>query len=239
MDIAKIIDYTLVKPQEPLGSYTELCRNAIRYKINTVCVNSFHVPLVSNLLHSYIHTDMNLDIKIASTIGFPFGTSSIESKVEEMKQAFNDGATEFDFVLNLSAAKTHDWLRIQHEFESLRKTIPTWLNYFHPTLKVILEVGMLTDDEIKKASELAIETGMDFLKTSTGINVELAPIKTAEYVKMLKDFSKGSKIKVKASGYIKTLQDFNMMLEAGADRIGVSRAVQILDELLNNGQTQR
>jgi len=232
MDIAKVIDYTLLKPQEPLGSYTELVRNAIKYQVGTVCVNSFHVPLVSSLLHSYIHTDTNLNINVASTIGFPFGTSSIESKVAEMQQAFNDGAVEFDVVINLSAVKTHDWLRVKHELEALRSAVPDFINKFHPTLKIILEVGMLTDDEIKKASELCIETNCDFLKTSTGINVELAPAKTAEYVRMLKDFSKGSKIKVKASGYIKTLSDFNMMLDAGADRIGVSRTVQILEEFL-------
>lgn len=230
MNINKIIDHTLLKPDTPLGEYTQLVRDAIKYKISTLVVSSFHTPLVSNLLHSYIHTDMNLDIKVATTIGFPSGICNIESKVEEMKQAFNDGAVEFDTVINLSAVKTGDWLRVQHELEALRAAVPDWLDKFHPILKVILEVGLLTEYEIKKSAELCIETNCDFLKTSTGFNTKLPIEKTAEYVRMLKEFSKGSKIKVKASGGIKTLRDFNLVLEAGADRIGTSNGVQILEE---------
>lgn len=231
MNIEKVIDHTILQPTAQLGEFTQGIRDCIKYKFPVICVSSFHVPLVSSLIHSYIHTDMNMEIKTASTIGFPNGNSNIESKIEEMKQAFNDGATEFDFVCNLSAVKSGDWQRIRREFESLRQAIP-FNTIFQPILKVILEVGSLTDDEIKKASELAINSRIDFLKTSTGFLNKLPIEKTAKYVKMLKDFSKGSDIKIKASGGIKTLQDLELVLQAGADRVGTSNGVKIMEELI-------
>jgi deoxyribose-phosphate aldolase len=240
MDLASIVDHTILKPETPLGAYTQGVRDCINYKFHSLCVNSFHVPLVSSLLHSYIHTDMNVHVEVASTVGFPFGTSSIESKVAEMQQAFNDGATEFDFVMNLSAARTGDWKRVKDEFVSLRNAVPDFLNKFHPILKVILEVGTLTDEEIKRACDIAVACHLDFVKTSTGFHVnKLEPKQTARYVKLMADQVKGSPTKVKASGGIKTLADVNLMLENGANRVGTSNSIAIMEQFLKeNGQTQ-
>jgi deoxyribose-phosphate aldolase len=173
---------------------------------------------------------MNLDIKVASTIGFPSGISNTESKVSEMKQAFNDGATEFDFVMNISAVRTHDWKRVRDEFDTLRNTIPT-TDKFHPILKVILEVGLLEDDEIKRACDIAVAAKLDFVKTSTGFNTKLEPKQTARYVKLMAEQVKGTGVLVKASGGIQSLNDLNLMLESGASRIGTSNSVRIMKEI--------
>jgi deoxyribose-phosphate aldolase len=229
MDLAKVIDHTELQPNKPLGRYTELVREAIFHKFHSVCVSSFHTPLVANLLHSYVHTDMNLNIAVATTIGFPLGTSSIQAKVAEMQQAFNDGATEFDFVMNLSAARTGDWKRVKDEFVVLRNAIPT-TDKFHPILKCILEVGLLSDEEIKRACDIIVANKIDFCKTSTGFLAKLEPKQTARYVKLMADQVKGTGVLVKASGGIKTLNDVNLMLENGANRIGTSNGVSIMLE---------
>ena len=231
MDINSVIDHTILKPELPLGAYTQGVRDCIAYKFPVICVSSFHTPLVSSLVHSYVHTDMNLNIAIASTIGFPLGTSSFESKVIEMQQAFNDGATEFDFCLNVGLVKSGEWKRIKDELLILRNTIPDFLNKFHPILKCILEVGLLTDDEIKHCCDLAIENHIDFIKTSTGFLTKLDPKQTARYVRLMSDQVRGSKVKVKASGGIKTLADCEMMIDAGASRIGASNSVAIMHEV--------
>ena len=232
MDIAKVIDHTILKPEIQLGAYTQGIRDCIQYKFKSLCVNSFHVPLVANLLHSYVHTDMDVHIDVCSVIGFPFGTGNIESKVAEMQKAFNDGATEFDFVMNLSAACTNDWKRVKDEFVTLRNTIPT-TEKFHPILKVILEVGVLQDEDIKRACDIAVANKIDFVKTSTGFHAnKLEPKQTARYVKLMCDQVKGSNTKVKASGWLRTLSDVELVLEAGASRVGTSNSIQIIEQFL-------
>ncbi|MGH7974756.1 MAG: deoxyribose-phosphate aldolase [bacterium] len=223
MITASMIDLTLLKPQAPLGAYTELCRAAVEYNFATVCVNSFHVPLISNLLNAH----PTCKSKPCSTIAFPFGTSDIHTKSLEIERAISKGAQEVDVVINISLVKTGEWKRLREELAEIREASD------HHVLKMILEVGLLTDEEIRNSSLICLENNVDFLKTSTGINVELAPAKTAEYVAMLKRFTDGTRAQVKASGFIKTLADAELMVAAGASRIGASGAVQIMQELHN------
>ena len=229
MNISSLIDHTELRPETPFYAIQSV-PETVFYQFHSICVSSFH-PLVSNLLHSYVHTDMNVHIDVCSVIGFPFGTNSIQAKVAEMQQAFNDGATEFDFVMNLSAACTGDWKRVKDEFTILRNTIPTTEN-FHPILKVILEVGILQDEDIKRACDIAAASKIDFVKTSTGFHTNrLEPKQTARYVKLMADQVKGSGTQVKASGWLRTLDDVKLVLEAGASRVGTSNSVKILQEL--------
>lgn len=234
MNISSLIDHTELRPEKPLSRYTDLCREAIYHKFPVLCVSSFHTPLVANLLHSYIHTDMNIHVAVASTIGFPLGTSSIQAKVAEMQQAFNDGATEFDFCVNTGLIKTGEWKRTKAEFVALRNAIPDHPS-FHPILKVILEVGLLEDDEIKRACDIAVASKIDFVKTSSGFLAKLDPKQTARYVKLMSDQVKGTGVLVKASGGIKSYNDCLLMVEAGASRIGTSNSIQIIEQFLNNG----
>lgn len=217
MDIAKLVDYTELKVDQPLGRYTNLVREAVKYNMYAVCTQSAFTPLIVNLTQHY-------NVKVASVIGFPSGAQSLAAKLAEVKQVVSDGCHELDVVAPIYSIKSHDWDHVKKEIKAIREAAPEHV------LKIILEVGLLDIDEIKYTSDICIGQGCDFLKTSTGINVELVPAKTAEYVAFLKEFSKGTNVKVKASGFIKTLSDFNLMVEAGADRVGASRAVSILEE---------
>lgn len=219
--LSSVMDYTLIKPEAPLGSYTQVCREALAYNFATVCVNSFHVPLVSNLLNAHPLSR----VKTCSVIAFPFGASDIHTKSIEIERAIAKGAQELDVVINISLVKTGDWKRLKEEVVEIREASDQHV------LKMILEVGMLTDEEIKTASFICLENDVNFLKTSTGINVKLEPIRTAYYVAMLKRFTDGTRTRVKASGGINTLADCELMLNAGASRIGSSSAVKIMKEM--------
>jgi len=221
--IAGLIDHTLLKPEAPLGSYTELVRDAIEYQFASVCVNSFHVPLVSNLLNAHPLSK----VRTCSVIAFPFGASDIHTKSLEIERAIAKGAHELDVVINLSLVKTGEWKRLNEELIEIREASD------HHILKIILETGLLTKEEIITTSKICLENRVDFLKTSTGFNCKLEPAQTADYVALLKDLSNGTRCQVKASGGIKTLVDVNLMLAAGATRIGTSNSVAIMQELKN------
>jgi len=220
--ISEFIDHTLLKPDSVYGDYTNLCREAIEYKFYSVCVNSFYVPLVSRFLRDIEHDHK---VKVCSVVGFPLGLSSIISKLTETNDAISNGATEIDVVVNISALKSGDYKRVKDELRVLKDLTKENI------LKVILEVGLLTEEQIKIGCELCIETNVDFVKTSTGFNVKLPIEETAQHVKLIKEFLKGSNLKIKASGGIKTLSDVQLMLQSGADRIGTSNSVSIMKEL--------
>ena len=219
-NIAGMIDHTLLRPDAPLGDYTQLCRDAIEHKFYSVCVNSFHIPLVSNLLNA----NPQCRVQTCSVIAFPFGASDIHTKSLEIERAISKGAHEIDAVINISLVKTGEWKRLKDELLEIREASD------HHVLKLILEVGALTDDEVKHCCDLAMETNLDFVKTSTGFFKELKPVETARFVKLMKDSVSGSRVKVKASGWIRTLEDFNLMVEAGASRVGCSRSIDIVRE---------
>jgi deoxyribose-phosphate aldolase len=219
-NIAGMIDHTLLRPEAPLGAYTQLVREAVEYNFASVCVNPFHVPLVSNLLN--IHPTVKT--KTCSVISFPFGASDVHTKSIEIERAISKGAKELDVVVNLSLVKTGEWKHLKEELVELREASD------HYTLKLILEVAALTDDEIKHCCDLSMETNLDFVKTSTGFFKELKPLETARYVKLMKESVAGSRVKVKASGWIRTLADFNMVVEAGASRVGCSKSIEIMQE---------
>jgi deoxyribose-phosphate aldolase len=222
MDISKFIDHTELKPESPYSRYTELCREALEYQFASVCVNSFYVPLVSSYLKGFGHTG---SVKVCSVVGFPFGASSLISKTVEVTDAIANGATEIDTVINIGALKSGASKRVKEELWTLRDVTKD------KVLKVILEVGLLTDDEIKLACDLCIETNCNFVKTSTGFNIKLPIEKTKYYVSLLKSQTEQTSVKVKASGGIRTLSDLRLMLEVGADRIGTSNSVTIMKEL--------
>ncbi len=220
-NIAGMIDHTLLAPDAPLGRYTEICREAFEYGFASVCVNSFHVPLVSNLLNSKPLSK----VQTCSVIGFPFGATDIHTKSLEIERAISKGANELDAVINVSLVKTGDWKRLKDELAEIREASERHV------LKLILEVAALTDDEIKHCCDLAMEANLDYVKTSTGFfKKELTPTETARYVKLMKDSVSGSRVKVKASGWIRTLADFNLVVAAGASRVGCSRSVDIIKE---------
>lgn len=216
MTINTYIDHTLLKPTATEQDIIKLCEEAIAYEFFSVCVNSCYVPLAyQQLKHS--------KIKVCSVIGFPLGAMSTLTKVSETKTALQEGADEIDMVMNVGFLKSQDFDKVKNDIESVKKIMP------HNTLKVILETCYLEDHEITKASELAIEAGADFIKTSTGFGSRGANIHDIE---LMKNATKGTPVKIKASGGIRDTQTALEYINLGVERLGTSSGIAIL-----NGET--
>ena len=192
----------------------------LNYNFASVCVQPYYVPLAYDILKD------QENVKVCTVVDFPFGYSSPFAKVESIKKAIDFGAEEIDAVINVLAVKNNDWKAVKYDLEAMKYI--TMIN--KKMIKIIFETCYLTKEEIIKLSELCIEFGIDYLKTSTGFGSGGAQI---EDVMLMKKIA-GNKAKVKASGGIKTLEQALAMIEAGADRIGTSSGVSIINELGKN-----
>lgn len=210
--IASVIDHTLLKPESTKEQIETLCHEAKMYRFKAVCINPTWVKVASDLLK-------NTEVEVATVIGFPLGATKTETKVKEAEIALEDGATELDMVINIGALKSGEETVVK---EDIAKVVQATKG--RALVKVIIETGLLTDDEKRLACTLAKEAGADFVKTSTGFGQGGA---TVEDVKLMREVV-GSALGVKASGGIRTLNDARAMLEAGASRIGASSGVQIV-----------
>ena len=214
MNYNKFIDHTLLKPDCTDEQIVKLCNEALQYDFASVCLNPGYVRKCYELLK-------NSDVKVCTVVGFPLGATSSYSKVMETKQAILDGASEIDMVINISRLKCHDDDYVRNEIAEIKKACGNL------TLKVIIETCLLNHDEKVRACLLSVEAGADFVKTSTGFSTGGA---TFEDVALMKDTVNG-KCKVKASGGIRDKEAFLKMIEAGADRIGASAGIQIIENL--------
>lgn len=214
MEYNKYIDHTLLKANATDEAITKLCDEALKYDFASVCVNPGYVKFCSEKL-------ANSDVKVCTVIGFPLGATSTESKVFETKQAVKDGAKEIDMVINVSRLHENDDEYVLNEIKKIRKACKGLV------LKVIIETCLLTDEEKVRACKLSKKAKADFVKTSTGFSTGGA---TVEDVKLMRK-TVGKKMHVKASGGIRDAKTFLAMLKAGADRIGASSGVQIIEEL--------
>ncbi len=213
MKMNKYFDHTLLAANATRSEVEQLCKEAKEYDFMSVCVNPYFVPLAKKEL-------AGSDVKVCTVIGFPLGQMSTKAKVFEANDAVKMGADEVDMVINVSALKNQDYDYVRNEIHEIKKACEGKL------LKVILECCYLSKEEIKKASELAKEAGADFVKTSTGFGKGGAK---AEDVKIMRE-TVGSDMGVKAAGGIHTLADFKAMVDAGANRIGCSHSIQIMEE---------
>lgn len=209
MEINKIIDHTILKPDATKEEVQRVCAEAKQYRFASVCVNSCYTRLVHEAL-------TGTEVKTCTVVGFPLGATSV--KPLEASRAVWDGADEIDMVINLGALKQKEYQAVRLDIESVVEASE------HALVKVIIETCLLTDDEKKRACELAVLAGADFVKTSTGFSTGGAA--TADVALMRKTV--GADIGVKASGGIRTLEDVLKMTEAGANRIGTSSGVQII-----------
>lgn len=215
MDIAHYIDHTLLKPTATLSEIEKLCKEAIEYGFAAVCVPPLYVKKSREFL-------TGTKIKVATVIGFPFGYSAIEAKVAEIVLAIVDGADELDMVVNISAIKNGDWEFIANEIN----TIMPIVNNKEKELKVIIESGILTDDEIIKCCDIYGAAGVDYVKTSTGYAEKGASIHAVQLIRThLTDT-----IKIKASGGIKSYSFAKELINAGANRLGCSSSIKIVEE---------
>lgn len=215
MDIAQTIDHTCLKAIATEEDIKTLCEEAIKYNFKTVCIPPCYVPMATHLLQG-------TSIGITTVVGFPLGNQTPEVKAFETKDAVINGATDIDMVLNIGALKNQKEEYVKYDIESVVKAAKEIDK--NTVVKVIIETCYLTNEEIKQATRLCIESGADFVKTSTGFGLDGAKL---EHVQQMKKVAKED-IKIKAAGGIGDAQTAKMFLEAGADRLGTSRSISIV-----------
>jgi len=215
LDISSYIDHTILKPTTTLPDVEKVCGEALQYHFAAVCVPPLYVKKVKEIVN-------NSPVKVATVIGFPFGYAAIESKIAEIVLAIVDGADELDMVVNISAIKNNDWNFIAGEIN----TIMPLVKNKNKIIKVIIESGVLTDEEIIKCCDMYGLAGVDYVKTSTGYAEKGATIHAVRLIRAhLADH-----VKIKASGGIKTYSFAKELIEAGAARIGCSSSVEIMKQ---------
>ena len=220
-DIAKYIDHTLLKPTATTDQIKQLCVEAVKYGFYSICVNSCHINRCRVQL-------FDTPVKICSVIGFPLGAN--RGKINEAGIAINNGANELDMVINIGYL-------LSERFEFIIDEISSITDYAHNhgvLVKVIIETGLLTDNQKITACELAVKAGADFVKTCTGFNGGQA---TVEDIRLIRKVV-GNKAKTKASGGIRDLATALAMIEAGADRLGTSSGVAIMNQLKEQNDVQ-
>ena len=211
--MAQYIDHTLLKPEAQQTAFDKLCDEAIRYRFKAVCVNSCRVAYVAEKLGGS-------GVEVCSVVGFPLGAMETRAKAFEASQAIEDGATEVDMVINIGALKSGDLKTVDDDIRALRKAAKG-----STILKVIIETCLLTDDEKALACEIAKKAGADFVKSSTGFSSGGA---TIEDIAMMRKVV-GLEMGVKASGGIKDFAAASAMVNAGANRLGTSSGIAIVE----------
>ena len=212
MNLAKLIDHTILKPVATQEDVRSLIQEARQYGFFSVCINPFWVAYVKELLKGS-------DVKVCTVVGFPLGANTTAVKVYETQDALKNGADEIDMVINIGALRARDYKTVLEDIKAVRRACEGHV------LKVIIETSQLTDEEKVKACELSAEAGADFVKTSTGFTGGGA---TAADVALMRK-SIPAHMQVKASGGVRTREDFDVMVAAGATRIGASSGVKIIE----------
>lgn len=213
MNIAASIDHTILKPTTTIAEIEQCCSEAVQYGFAAVCVPPPFVKRAATILAP-------TNVRIATVIGFPFGYSVTEAKVAETILAIVDGAHEIDMVINLIALKQADWTYLQKEISLLVEIC----HNKGRLLKVIIESGILSTEEIISCCEKLGALGIDFMKTSTGYAEKGASI---EAVQLMKKHLPPT-VKIKASGGIRDYASASSMINAGASRLGCSASVAIV-----------
>ena len=213
MELNKYIDHTLLKPEATKEQITKLCEEARQYDFASVCVNTCYVPLAKQLL-------AGSDVKVCCVVGFPLGAMDTVSKAFEAKTAVENGAQEVDMVINIGALKDKD-------YDYVTKDIAAVVEASKPAIvKVIIEACLLTDEEKVEACKCSMNAKAEFVKTSTGFSTHGATPKDVALMKK----TVGNVCKVKAAGGVRSYNDAMKMIEAGADRLGCSAGIKVMEE---------
>ncbi|GGB04750.1 2-deoxyribose-5-phosphate aldolase [Puia dinghuensis] len=219
--LAHYIDHTILKPTTSHIDINKICQEAVEYGFAAVCVPPPMVSFAVRELQDAAEVERSIAaVKVATVIGFPFGYSVTAAKLAEVEQAITDGADELDVVINLIALKAGDWAALEAEMRVLTARI----HAAGKIIKVIIETGVLTDEEIVACCEHYSRIGVDFLKTSTGYAEKGA---TVEAVKLMRAHLPAG-VRIKASGGIRTAALAQQLIDAGADRLGCSASVEII-----------
>lgn len=212
MKLNKYIDHTLLKADATKEQITKLCNEAKDHDFASVCVNTCYVPLCKELLK-------DSDVKVCCVVGFPLGAMDTASKAFEAKTAVSNGAGEVDMVINIGALKDKD-------YDYVTKDIEAVVNAAKPSIvKVIIETCLLTDEEKVEACKCAMKANAEFVKTSTGFSTSGATLQDVALMRK----TVGTVCKVKAAGGIRSYEDAIKMIDAGADRLGCSAGIKIVE----------
>jgi deoxyribose-phosphate aldolase len=215
--LAQMIDHTLVGPDAMIADLTRACEEAKKYGFNCVVVNGGHVARARELLSGTL-------IKVCAVVGFPHGASTTTVKIVEAMEAMKNGASELDIVINIGMVKSGCYDFVEIDLKNIIAMTPQKVH------KIILETGSLTREEIIRACQIAVRSGAEFVKTSTGYGPRGASV---EDVRLMRE-SVGSLCRIKASGGIRDLAAVSALVGAGAERIGTSAGPAIMEEYLKS-----
>lgn len=217
-NFAALFDHTLLKPDALSTDIVKLCDEAVTHHFYAVCVNPAWVTLCKNQL-------AKSKIQLCTVVGFPLGANTSSTKIFETETALRAGASEIDVVINIGALKEKNLSLVTAELKAIVDVCQG-----HALVKVIVESGLLSPLELSWAIECVNSSDAEFIKTSTGFaSVGATP---AAVVQMKREGRPG--LKIKASGGIRTADDFRTYLNLGVERIGASKSVEILKELLGS-----
>ena len=213
--LAKYLDHTMLKPDATVAMIDQTVDEAIKYQTASVCINPYWVKRVHQKL-------AGTGINTCTVIGFPLGATSTASKVFEARQAIEDGADELDMVINIGELKAKHDDAVMADIRAVADEVHS----HQRVLKVIIETALLDEEEKQRACKLTVAGQADFVKTSTGFSTSGAQVTDVELTKQ----TVGDQIKIKAAGGIHSYDEAMAMIDAGADRLGVSASVKILQE---------
>ena len=217
-ELFKYVDHTQLKAFATWDDIQKLCEEAIEYETASVCVPPCYIKRISE--------NYGEKINICTVVGFPLGYSTTEAKVEEVRKAIHDGASEIDMVVNISDVKNGEYDKVEEEIKALREATGDKI------LKVIIETCYLTKEEKIAMCKAVTNAKADYIKTSTGFGTGGA---TLEDVILMKE-NVGAEVKIKAAGGIRTKEDMEAFIEAGCSRLGTSSAVDILVKQGSTGE---
>lgn len=213
-ELNKYIDHTNLSPSATSKDIDKLIQEAIKYDFKSVCIAPSYVKYAKEALK-------NSDVLVCTVIGFPLGYNATSVKVYETKIAVEHGADEIDMVINVGRFKDGQYEYVLNEIKAIKEACNG------KTLKVIVETALLTKAELIKITELVMQSGADFIKTSTGFSYRGASFEDIQTIKE----TCGDKLLIKASGGIKNLADAQEMIRLGANRLGMSKSVPVMEEL--------
>ncbi len=214
-ELARCVDHTILGAEIKKEEVIKKCKEVKEFNFASLCTMPHYLEVVTKELKDSTS-------KVCTVVGFPFGNTTTESKVNETKDAINKGATEIDMVMNISAFKDKEFDFVENDISSVVKIAKNQKSDI--IVKIIIETCYLSDSEIIKICKIINNTKVDFIKTSTGFGTSGAKVKDIKLIK--NNITKG--IEIKASGGIKSYNDALKMIEAGATRIGVSSGVEII-----------
>ena len=215
--LAHLIDHTLVRPEATISDVAAACEEAKKYGFNCVVVSGTHVARARDLLSGTL-------IKVCAVVGFPHGACTTTVKIVEAMEAMKNGASELDIVINIGMMKSGRYDIVEIDLKNVIAMTPQKVH------KIIVETGSLAPDEIVRACQIAVQSGTEFVKTSTGYGPRGASV---EDIRLMRQ-TVGSQCRIKASGGIRDLAAVAALVEAGAERIGTSSGPSIMEEYLRS-----